>query len=390
MTDTTQLSNDAILGLDLDLNFNSTNNENDDLILDQQQQNNNNNQLNSNKPKRRTDKLTPEILLSKKGIPKIVNEFKILKFQKRKSNNNNNYSFGINRKNLINSNSTKFGEQHHYDNLTSILHMYQNWGHSLGSHLKFDRFIENLARGVDDTITKHWIRDQIREEMRIKMERQTDIEANKINKDKESTESQIYDDIPNDILQQKNNNINDEEDGEEEWAELFGGRNKDNEIKENNNTFDNNNQTEDDIDLTQIKQTPIFSTYLRASSQPVLSQDSINNVTNDDETNQGLSNNLDDTELDAFDALDAMEAGGLQDLLNDDDQDTQDNSQSQQVIFSQYIAQDSNTKKLQKHPEQLPSLSSPPPPPPPETITQNTTIEFSNDEFSDDDDDYFS
>lgn len=296
MSATERLSNDAILGLDLDADF----------ALDPTtsaivQPNPAATAATSTTAaaKRRSDKLTADILLSGRGIPKLLDTFRKFKFAKRPKS-----EVLSTRKGLHHSNTTRYGDDHHYKNLQRILATYQAFGHTLSPHLKFDRFIANLARGVDDAYTKAWIRDQVREEMRAKMERQT----------------------------------------------------------------------------------PMFSTFLRTSSQPVPSEEDLDMEMETGGTtavSAGDRAGISAGDMDAFDALDAAETG-LEDLLrdNDDDNDAENDSAPPPGQFSQYLAQDlsSQPEDPSNHPSQPQTQTQAP-------VPSSTTSLFSDDDFSDNDDD---
>lgn len=393
-------NNDAILGLDVDL----THTRNNQISQDAQYQQHLQQQQNvtgAAKLKRKSDKLTPDILLSNRGIPTIFKSIKHIKFQKKPKST---HSKSINAINKI-----KFGNDYHYNNLTLILRIFQNWGHHLGSHLKFDRFIENLLRGMNQTDNKHWVRNLVREEMRLKMEQQIDIESNNnkgVSKHSYDDHGADDDEIPDDIHHQEPNNV--ENDDDQQWSELFGGR-----------------QDEEDQDQDEdmhTYQAPMFSNYLRASSQPLggnqslmFSQNDINdgnshakNDTNaktaNDRVNKsnivGDNDDIDEDELNTLNELN--ESTLLQDLLMDKEDEEEEESQG--GVFSQYVANDSmsqmNTQletenvhpdsdKGKEDHENNPQSSSTQEPVADHPKPANTTIEFSDDGFSDDDDDYY-
>ena len=364
-----RLSNDAILGLDIDSNIN-TNYPGIDIIS-----NNNNNSSNTSQTrKRKGDRLTSIELLSGRGIPKLQEEFKKFKFISKRDNHNKN------KHKLLRSNNVNYGESHHYENLSRILQVYQSWGHQLTPHLKFDRFIDNLSRSIEDTDTKHWLRDQICEEMRLKMEKENNIDQAPTNTSN----------ISNTLLPVSNAPIENFQQEEDNWPELFGREpnTTTNGIPTQNNTNTNtniNNNTnanvtanadiDVDIDITQYKQTSLFSVVQHTSSQQLPSEDIPEDVLNEDNEN------------DAYDALNDVD-DGLQDILSDDEYKGNNNDKvdESQVMFSQYLASDS---QLQSQPqsqiqEESQNIST--------TVEHNTSPvppsspqPPSDDEFSDDD-----
>lgn len=367
MSATERLSNDAILGLDLDADF----------ALDPTtsaivQPNPAATAATSTTAaaKRRSDKLTADILLSGRGIPKLLDTFRKFKFAKRPKSD-----VLSTRKGLHHSNTTRYGDDHHYKNLQRILATYQAFGHTLSPHLKFDRFIANLARGVDDAYTKAWIRDQVREEMRAKMERQTAIEAGT----EAAKPAAAAADARNEIQGENGNgDVEEEEEEEEQWPELFGG-----ETQHSTSAADANDSS---IDISQIRQTPMFSTFLRTSSQPVPSEEDLDMEMETGGTtavSAGGRAGISAGDMDAFDALDAAETG-LEDLLrdNDDDNDAENDSAPPPGQFSQYLAQDlsSQPEDPSNHPSQPQTQTQAP-------VPSSTTSLFSDDDFSDNDDD---
>lgn len=320
MSLTHNLSNDAILGLDVDLPINENydySGTNEGLSIEDSQQG----QPQTSKPKRRTDKLTPDLLTSNQGIFKILKRAKQFKFDKRaKSQHNYNLSY----KNVRYSNSVKYGEDHHYKNLTKVLQMYQSWGHDLRSHMKFDRFINTIFKGFEDPYMKEWLRNQTREEMRAKMEKETLKEQEKIAKANAmargnddsfgSVPSQAADVNMDEIYAEANRAENN--DHEEEWSELFGGN-------KNGTSNANDNNNNEDIDISQIREKSHFSNYLRTSSQPAPFSSS----------QGGSADDADKEEInDEFDEIE-----GLQSILDDEENDKATN-ESQPNTFSQYIA----------------------------------------------------
>lgn len=354
MSATDRLSNDAILGLDLDA----------DLGLDPTTSGivQPSAAAQASRPKKRGDKLTSDILLSGKGIPKLLDTFRRFKFAKRPKSDVLS-SIHSSRSILLHSGSARYGDDHHYKNLQRILAIYQAFGHTLSPHLKFDRFIGNLARGVDDTYTKAWVRDQVREEMRAKMEKRTAIDA------AADTSTSRADLLPH------QEEVPAEHEDEEQWPELFGGQAK--EPSPSQNGPDSYSRLEDDAAISQIKQTPMFSTFLRTSSQPIPSDE-------EDEDHSELAMldaaarngeaGMTAGEMDAFDALTAAETG-LEGLLSDDEDDNDEpNADSVPVPgqFSQYLARPESSQQPQTQTQTL--------------VTSNTPA-FSDDDFSDDDDD---
>lgn len=372
MSEQDRLSNDAILGIDIDSNIDPATSS----IVQPNLQNTlggPSNASNLNKPKRRTDKLTSDILLSGRGLPKLLNQFRRFKFIK-KSKKSSSFK---NPKHIYSSyqNNNTYGDDHHYKNLERILEIYQSLGHDLSPHLKFDRFMLNLARGVEDVYTKTWIRDQVREEMREKMEKETMIEAANEATENNNVNTHHEGNNPNDETRE------DEEEGEE-WPKMFGGNgNTDSNI---NNLSTMADQNEDqDVELSHIRQTPMFSTFLRTSSQPHPSSE-VEDIPED------IENDNQDDDMDAFDALRAVEnetgyiadstVGGLQDFLSDDE-----NGDSAPVAAafsqSQYLATESQTataiaaddpKESEEPKESKENLSKQQP-------------DFSDDDFSEDD-----
>lgn len=328
MSTTQNLSNDAILGLDVDLPIIDSYDYSgaaDNVSLQDLQQD----QTLLVKPQRKTDKLTPEVLTSKNGIPKIVKRVNAFKFDKKLKSKHN---YDLNYRNVRYSNRAKFGEDHHFQNLTKILQMYQGWGHELRSHLKFDRFIQTIFKGMEDTYMKEWLKNQTREEMRSKMEKETLREQRKIAKANalagknvsglRTTLSQedFNMDEQYEAYQNEQANNNEHGDHEEEWAELFGGDNNGNEER---NATASVNEEEEELNVSEIREKSHFSNYLRTSSQPArytLSQTSSDiNIENEEDQ-------------DEFNEID-----GLQSILEDDDDEKlKENSQS--TNFSQYIA----------------------------------------------------
>lgn len=376
MSHTERLSNDAILGLDIDLNIPTTSTTAS--IIQPNVNQPELNQTSTKKHVKRSDKLTSDILLSGRGIPKLLDTLSSFKFSKR-----NPKSATSHRKALSHTASQRYGDEHHYKNLSRVLQMYQNWGHSLSPHLKFDRFIENLSRGVDDSYTKNWVRNQIREEMRQRMEIETFHQgSNGVQTQQQlSSQTEVGNNASTITATVANNDITTQNSGkagytarsdnnaehEEEWAELFGGRSSDTEGAATANAADASFDS-----TTQIRQTPMFSTYLRTSSQPVPSED------------EAVDTGLNHDELDAFDALDAEEVA-LDELLNDDDTTANPDgvSTQQNVVFSQYIAHDEDADG-----QPLPQADEP-------QQTEDSGLsagdaekkaDFSEDDFSDDDD----
>ena len=364
MSATDRLSNDAILGLDLDADFSLDPTTSAIVQPTAAAQA-------SSRPKKRGDKLTSDILLAGKGIPKLLDTFRRFKFAKRPKSDVLS-SIHSSRSSLRHSGSSRYGQDHHYKNLQQILAIYQAFGHTLSPHLKFDRFIGNLARGVDDTYTKAWVRDQVREEMRAKMEKRTAIDAAA-----ESDTSTV------DPLRE----VPEEQEDEEQWPELFGGETMEYSAAQNGRSSyskpddDVNVDVDADVTISQIKQTPMFSTFLRTSSQPIPSEEEEEEENEDEDGELAMLKaaardgkaGMTAGEMDAFDALTAAETG-LEGLLSDDDNDndeTHTDSAPPAGQFSQYLA---------RHESSQPQLS--------ETQTQaSNTSAFSDDDFSDNDDD---
>ncbi|KAG0680866.1 hypothetical protein C6P40_003353 [Pichia californica] len=365
MSETDRLSNDAILGININLN----NDQGPTSILDPSLRTSidsvntttTTTTTTANKRRNRSDKLSSEILLSGRGLPKLINQFKKFKFKKRLKNQDNfNLTFKKKFKNNLN-----YCDDHHFLNLQRILTIYQSFGHDLLPHLKFDRFITNLNKGVEDSFTRSWIRNQIKEEMRIKMENQSIIEN-------EREINQLNSHKSNDI----DNNNAEEEEEEEEWPELFGGDSNINN-NDNDNATTNVELSDNEIEISQIRQTPMYSTFLRTSSQPIPSDnEEINNNNNNNKDNK------DNGDLDAFDALVETEGGfGLQDILSDEENENNNSN------FSQYLAEDS-VKDKQVTDQLTNQLNSNDADVTPENQQQQQqqSNQFSDDDFSDDDD----
>ncbi|GAV28540.1 hypothetical protein PMKS-002011 [Pichia membranifaciens] len=207
-----------------------------------------------------------------------------------------------------------------------------------------------------------WVRDQVREEMRAKMEKRTAIDAAA-----ESNTSTI------DPLRE----VPEEQEDEEQWPELFGGETV--EYSPGQNGRSSYRKPDDDTDATisQIKQTPMFSTFLRTSSQPIPSEE-------EEEDDDGELAMLEAAardgkagmtagEMDAFDALTAAETG-LEGLLSDDDNDNDESHTDSAPAagqFSQYLARHESSQPQQSQTQ---------------TQASNTSV-FSDDDFSDNDDD---
>ncbi|TID22537.1 hypothetical protein CANINC_003312 [Pichia inconspicua] len=305
------LSNDAILGLDVDLPLNENYNlsaSNENFSVNDSQQG----VVQIPKLKRKTDKLTPELLTSNQGVFKILKLAKQFKFEKKAKVHRN---YDLNYKSI---NRVKFGEDHHYKNLTKVLQMYQSWGHELRSHMKFDRFIETVFKGFEDPYMKEWLRNQTREEIRAKMEKETLKEqqkiaqANSLAKEIDTSSGRMQLSINADVDQIQKEVYNDQgNDHEEEWSELFGG-----------NTNNSTEIGEEDIDMSQIREKSYFSNYLRTSSQIPISSSQSELVS---DTGKFEDN-------DEFDAIE-----GLQSIIEDEENDNV-NGESQPNNFSQYIA----------------------------------------------------
>lgn len=361
MSTTQNLSNDAILGLDVDLPIQDNYNYPDigaDLLEDDVSHTS----KTLPRPKRLTDKLTPDLMTSSKGVPKIMKRAKTFKFEKRSKAKT---SYDLNYKNVRYLNRDKFGEDHHFKNLTKVLEMYQSWGHDLSSHLKFDRFINNVFKSFEDPYMREWLRNETREEMRAKMEKETLREKRKLAKANSIANGTLnestvlsQDDVNMDEQyaayenEQNGAEIEDNNDHEEEWAEMFGGRNttaSNGDANENSHIFSGNNAEEEDafeeLNLSEIREKSHFSNYLRTSSQPMPFSSSQNGLSQDGNNDEGIEKG-DDEERDEFDNI-----GGLQSILDDDEDDNEKQTENSQTAnFSQYVAVGSQPEPKQDTP----------------------------------------
>ena len=350
----------------------------------------------------KSDALKEDVLLSKRGIPKLQSYLKDFKFTKRKSKTVISDSL---RRDIRKSSAMKYAEDHHYENLTRLLQIYQAWGHSLSPHLKFERFIDNLSRSVEIPTVRRHLRGLVEEEMRMKMVRQKELEVMEERRKKgiNLEDMQLTDEVLRVALGESNSetyhttinanadanaNVNskgmtpDAQISDEEWPALFGGNGND------------NDNADADGEASQIRQ-PMFSTFLRTSSQPAAAEhaefsmpftpstavsqvdsDYPEDYTHDDFEEVERDNGADE---DAFDALAEID-NGLQDILSDDEQAAEER-------FSQYLAagsQSDATKINAQHTDTTPSSGSAPVAP---AITQDEDSDFM---FSDDDDAVFS
>lgn len=293
------------------------------------------------KPKRSSDKLTPEILLSGRGLPKLIDTFKRFKFTKRSAKGKASKHNGVYKK-------VQYCDDHHYDNLTRIIQIYQNWGHSISPHLMFDRFIGNLDRGIQKSDVKYWIREQIREEIRGKVDRILQKEATEMERARAERAAREHvennkDSLTNDEPDGVAGEVDVEEEREQDWAALFGGQSQatDKDVNENDGP---NNDNEDDGGYNVQGEAPIFSTFLRTSSQPIHSD--LGSEHHTSEMEDIPEDVMDGAARDTFDALDGLDEDedGLAALLEAESNNEARDSQ----MFSQYIAHEPQERTLSK------------------------------------------
>lgn len=352
MSNNNEYSNSDILGIDLDqnLSFNPSSALNSLKSSSNVLPTINNNNV---KIKRKSDKLTYEILTSSKGLPKLIKNIKSIKFHRKNSKNK------IHSSSLNNFKKLKYSSDHHFKNLAKILSIFQNWGNNLSPHSKFDKFISNLNTGVLQSDVKHWIYNEIINDKRNKME----IEIDNENK---ATYKHDYEHEDENETVSKTADLNNNDDiDDDEWPELFGGNtSNNNNVNTNTNKIADNLSNENtsdtnDISQTSVRQKPFFSTLLRTSSSQIPS-DYNNDNEFDDEFDRILAGTIDETQS----VIDKSQVPvqnsqlesqiGLDDFLSDDDDDENDkgkndtngkNSGNLQTdsVFSQYIAKDTDS-----------------------------------------------
>ncbi|QPG76836.1 hypothetical protein FOA43_004230 [Brettanomyces nanus] len=118
------------------------------------------------KPRRRYHKLTNDLMLGQRGVPALQRALGKFRFKAKKQRSQmtsyENYMSG------------KYDHSVHFENLTRLVHIYQQWGHEIYPKYKLKDFIPVLSRAADMPALKEYKRAQIRKEVDEKVQKEAE------------------------------------------------------------------------------------------------------------------------------------------------------------------------------------------------------------------------